>query len=80
MAKSQRLAVPDTVNAKALPGRGVQGVVGGEILMLGSTRLMLESGTAPLDYWNVRLPLKSKGELSPGYFVAAEMKQRHWAF
>lgn len=47
MAKSQRLAVPDTVNAKALPGRGVQGVVGGEILMLGSTRLMLESGTAP---------------------------------
>ena len=47
-AKAQQLSLPGATDAKALPGRGVKGVVDGNMLMLGSTRLMLESGAAPL--------------------------------
>ncbi|MEM5312528.1 heavy metal translocating P-type ATPase [Paraburkholderia sp. JHI869] len=45
--REQRIAVPATQEAKALPGRGVQGVVRGLPILLGSTRLMNESDAAP---------------------------------
>ncbi|NRF71190.1 copper-translocating P-type ATPase [Aquincola sp. S2] len=41
-ARADRLAVPDVTEAKALPGRGVEGVVLGQALALGSTRLLRE--------------------------------------
>ncbi|MCU0942375.1 MAG: heavy metal translocating P-type ATPase [Hydrogenophaga sp.] len=42
--REQRMAVPEALQAKALPGRGVQGVVQGRTLALGSTRLLREWG------------------------------------
>ncbi len=60
-AKSQQLPIPDTADAKALPGRGVQGVVGGDMLMLGSTRLMLESGTPPAELLERAANLEKQG-------------------
>ncbi|MGU7775221.1 heavy metal translocating P-type ATPase [Burkholderia sp. MR1-5-21] len=42
-----RIAVPPAHDAQALPGRGVQAVVRGRQLLLGSTRLMNESGAEP---------------------------------
>jgi Cu+-exporting ATPase len=38
----ERLPVPEAHAAKALPGRGVEGVVEGQTLVLGSTRLLNE--------------------------------------
>ncbi|WP_326538027.1 heavy metal translocating P-type ATPase [Pseudorhodoferax sp.] len=43
-AQAQGLAVPAAQQARALPGRGVQGVVDGRTLALGSTRLLRERG------------------------------------
>jgi Cu+-exporting ATPase len=40
----ERLPVPEAHDAQALPGRGVQGVVRGQTLALGSTRLLHELG------------------------------------
>lgn len=49
-AREDGLSVPQAQQVAALPGRGVKGVVGGEKLALGSTRLLkelgLEAGTA----------------------------------
>ncbi|QCP54351.1 copper-translocating P-type ATPase [Trinickia violacea] len=44
---NQRLAVPPAHEALALPGRGVQAIVRGRHLLLGSTRLMNEAGADP---------------------------------
>ncbi|MDP3823552.1 MAG: heavy metal translocating P-type ATPase [Burkholderiales bacterium] len=44
--RSDHLAVPAAVNSTALPGRGLEAVVGGERLVLGSGRLLRESGLA----------------------------------
>ena len=44
--RSDHLAVPAAVNGTALPGRGLEAVVGGERLVLGSGRLLRESGLA----------------------------------
>jgi Cu+-exporting ATPase len=41
-ARADRLEVPSVSDAKALPGRGVEGVVRGESLVLGSSRLLRE--------------------------------------
>jgi Cu+-exporting ATPase len=41
-ARKERLSVPEAHEAKALPGRGVEGRVGDQTLMLGSTRLLRE--------------------------------------
>jgi Cu+-exporting ATPase len=41
-ARSDRLAVPAAQDAKALPGRGVEAIVGGHALALGSNRLLTE--------------------------------------
>jgi len=40
--RAERLPVPEAHAAKALPGRGVEGVVGDQTLVLGSTRLLNE--------------------------------------
>ena len=42
--RAQGLAVPAVQDAQALPGRGVQGMVEGRLLALGSTRLLRERG------------------------------------
>lgn len=42
--RHERLPVPEANDAQALPGRGVQGVVRGHTLALGSTRLLREMG------------------------------------
>jgi P-type Cu+ transporter len=42
--RDERLPVPEAHEAQALPGRGVQGVVRGRTLALGSTRLLHELG------------------------------------
>lgn len=46
-AKADGIAVPAARDARALPGRGVEAVVDGQRLLLGSTRLMHESGAQP---------------------------------
>lgn len=46
-ARSERVAVPAVAHAKALAGRGVEGVVGGRALALGSTRWLRELGVEP---------------------------------
>jgi Cu+-exporting ATPase len=42
--RAERLPVPEVHEAKALPGRGVEGVVRGQSLVLGSTRVLQELG------------------------------------
>ena len=44
LARSRAVTVPQAHEARALPGRGVEAVVRGRHLLLGSTRLMNESG------------------------------------
>ena len=46
-AKAEGIVVPAVRDARALPGRGVEAVVDGQRLLLGSTRLMNESGAQP---------------------------------
>ncbi|WP_052158457.1 heavy metal translocating P-type ATPase [Pseudomonas aeruginosa] len=46
-ARAQGVAVESAREAQALPGRGVQAVVGGQHILLGSTRLMNEEGANP---------------------------------
>ncbi|MBS0449055.1 MAG: cadmium-translocating P-type ATPase [Proteobacteria bacterium] len=50
-AASAGLAVPTVAGARALPGRGIEGRVDGRRLLLGSTRLLEESGLAVDDAW-----------------------------
>ncbi len=42
--RAERIAVPAARQARALPGRGVEGEVGGRAVALGSTRLLQELG------------------------------------
>jgi Cu+-exporting ATPase len=46
VVRAEHLAVPPAQGAKALPGRGVEGVVQGQAVLLGSTRLLRELGLA----------------------------------
>jgi P-type Cu+ transporter len=46
-AKATGTVVPEALDARALPGRGVEAVVESRRLLLGSTRLMNESGAQP---------------------------------
>ena len=43
-ARSENLAVPESQGGTALPGRGLEALVGGVRLLLGSERLLRESG------------------------------------
>jgi P-type Cu+ transporter len=42
--REQRITVPEARDTSALPGRGVQGTVRGQVLALGSSRLLRERG------------------------------------
>src|SRR5205085_5166791 len=42
--RDERLSVPQAHDAKALPGRGLEAVVQGQVLVLGSSRLLRELG------------------------------------
>jgi Cu+-exporting ATPase len=42
--RMQQLPVPQALEVQALPGRGLQAIVDGQIVLLGSTRLMHEKG------------------------------------
>ena len=44
--RAEQLQVPEARDAKALPGRGVEGLVQGRELLLGSSRLLQELGVA----------------------------------
>lgn len=46
-ARDERVSIPEALHAKALPGRGVEGVVRGQALALGSTRLLRELAVEP---------------------------------
>ena len=46
-ARAERLVPHDASEVRALPGRGVEGRVGGEALVLGSSRLLRELGVEP---------------------------------
>ena len=46
-ARAERAEMPEAQDAKALPGRGVEGTVRGDVLALGSTRLLRELGLKP---------------------------------
>jgi Cu+-exporting ATPase len=46
-ARADGITVPAARDGRALPGRGVEAVVDGQRLLLGSTRLMNESGAQP---------------------------------
>jgi Cu+-exporting ATPase len=59
-ARHERLPVPEARDARALPGRGVQGVVRGHTLVLGSTRLLHELG---LDAGALQLEAQRLGQL-----------------
>ena len=48
-AKATALEVPAAQAARAIPGRGVQATVDGNVLLLGSARWMAESGADPGD-------------------------------
>jgi len=43
-AQAEKLALPPAVDARALPGRGLEATVSGQILVLGSSRLLRELG------------------------------------
>ncbi len=44
---SRQMPVPQALSARALPGRGLQATVDGQVVLLGSTRLLHEKGLSP---------------------------------
>ncbi|WP_298835064.1 heavy metal translocating P-type ATPase [uncultured Piscinibacter sp.] len=70
-AKADGVTMPEAREARALPGRGVEAVVGGQRLLLGSTRLMNESGAQPGPLMMLAQRLEGEGRsiswlLAPG--------------
>lgn len=47
VVRAEHLLVPDAQNAKALPGRGLEGSVRGQRMSLGSSRMLRELGVEP---------------------------------
>lgn len=60
-ARESRLDVPEARDARTLPGRGVEATVLGRRLVLGSTRLMNESGAAPGELLGQARALEAEG-------------------
>lgn len=56
------LSLPVVSEAKALPGRGIQALLDGELMLLGSSRLMQELGVAPGKLAAVASALESEGK------------------
>ncbi len=55
------LTTPDATNAKALPGRGLEATVDGQILALGSSRLLKELSIDPQDLGDQAKRLEGEG-------------------
>jgi len=60
--QTERITVPTVQEAQALPGRGVQALVEGRQLLLGSTRLMREVHADPAELLAVAERLESEGQ------------------
>jgi Cu+-exporting ATPase len=60
-ARCDGIDVPEARDARALPGRGVEAVVDGRRLLLGSTRLMNESGARPGSLMTLAQHLEGEG-------------------
>lgn len=60
--RERGLMLPVVSEAKALPGRGIQGLLDGELMLLGSTRLMQELGVASGQLAAVAATLESEGK------------------
>jgi Cu+-exporting ATPase len=56
------LSLPVVSEAKAFPGRGIQALLDGELMLLGSSRLMQELGVAPGKLAAVASALESEGK------------------
>lgn len=61
-ARELKVGVPTAHAAKALPGRGVEATVRGQLIQLGSTRLMNESGARAGDFLGEAQRLESEGK------------------
>jgi P-type Cu+ transporter len=73
--RHERLPVPDAHDAQALPGRGVQGVVRGQTLALGSTRLLRELGLEEGDLHAEAQRLERRGR-TVSWLVRSDAGQR----
>jgi Cu+-exporting ATPase len=60
--RAEHIPVPEARDAKVLPGRGVQGEVGGQALVLGSTRLLGELAVEAGALSTVARRLESQGK------------------
>lgn len=60
-AQARRLAIFPALQAGALPGRGIQGRVGGRQMLLGSTRWLAERGLAPGEWASLAETLQQRG-------------------
>lgn len=59
--RAEKLRVPDAQQAKALPGRGLEATVNGEVLALGNSRLLRELGVEAGALANDARRLESEG-------------------
>jgi Cu+-exporting ATPase len=59
--RERRVDVPSAHEAQALPGRGVQAIVDGRLLLLGSTRLMNEMQADPAALMAIARKLEGEG-------------------
>jgi len=59
--RAEQLRVPDAQQAKALPGRGLEATVNGEVLALGNSRLLRELGVEAGALANDARRLESEG-------------------
>jgi Cu+-exporting ATPase len=60
--RAEQLPVPEANGAKALPGRGVEGTVRGQAVVLGSSRLLQELGVDPGALANEATKLEAEGK------------------
>lgn len=59
--RAERIPVPEALDAQVLPGRGVQGRVDGQDLVLGSTRLLAELGVDAAGLRDAARALEAQG-------------------
>lgn len=61
-AKERSLALPEAAQFEAIPGRGVRAVVGGRQVLVGTVKLMSESGIDPAAILPEKERLESEGK------------------
>jgi Cu+-exporting ATPase len=74
-AREERLVLPESRDAKALPGRGVEGVVEGQTVTLGNTRLLRELLVDDAKLAADAQSLESQGK-SVSWLVGSERERR----